>query len=415
MTIQGEGPSVLQRFLRYTRFDTQSAEGVEAYPSTEKQKELGKTLAKELKEIGLLEVVMDEHGYVTATLPSNVDAEVPVIGLLAHVDTSPDVSGADVKAALHHDYQGGDIHYSGDPDLVLEAAENPDLAKQIGNDIVTSDGTTLLGADNKAGVAEIMTAMERLIEDPSIRHGKIRVGFTCDEEVGRGVDFFDVKAFGADAAYTVDGEAAGSIENETFSADGVDVVVHGRNVHPGYAKGKMVNAVKVAARIIDALPVDRSPETTELREGYLHPNSMSGGVEQVKINFLIRDFDEEGREASEKLLKEIVDYVQASEPGAKIDFLVKEQYRNMRLVLDKHPKVVENAMEAARRAGLEPRLHLIRGGTDGARLSFEGLPTPNIFTGGHNFHSKLEWVSVQDMESAVETIVQLVQVWTESP
>jgi len=406
-------PPVLQRFLRYVVIDTQSAEGVEAYPSTEKQKELGSVLLGELKELGLADAAMDDHGYVTASLPSNVEQDVTSIGLIAHLDTSPDVSGKDVKPQVHKDYQGGDIVLPGDTNQIILAEENPDLAGQIGNDIVTSDGTTLLGADNKAGCAEIITAVERLVRDPSIPHGKVCIGFTCDEEVGRGVDFFDVTAFGADFAYTVDGETAGEVENETFSADAANVFVNGRNVHPGYAKGKMINAIKVASKIIERLPKDRSPETTEKREGYLHPNTMSGGVEQVTINFLMRDFEVDGLKEKEDLLEKIVRDVEAEVPGCKIDIEIKEQYRNMRLAIEKESRVVEYAIEAMRRAGLDARLNIIRGGTDGARLSFQGLLTPNLFTGGHNFHGKLEWISVQDMESAVDTIVELAKIWAE--
>ncbi len=413
MTQTNDGPSVLQRFLRYVVIDTQSAEGVETYPSTEKQKELGKVLLGELKELGLADAVMDEYGYVTASLPSNVEKDVPSIGFMAHVDTSPDVSGKDVKPQIHRNYQGGDIPLPGDANQVVLAGENPDLAGLIGNDIVTSDGTTLLGADNKAGCAEIMTAVERLVNDPSIPHGRICIGFTCDEEVGRGVDFFDVKAFGADFAYTVDGETAGEIENETFSADAMNVYVMGRNVHPGYAKGKMINAVKVASKIIERLPRDQSPETTEKREGYLHPNTMSGGVEKVTINFLMRDFEVEGLKEKEALLEKIVREVEAEVPGCKIDVEAKEQYRNMRLAIDEEPRVVEYALEAISRAGMDARLNIVRGGTDGARLSFMGLRTPNLFTGGHNFHGKLEWISVQDMERAVDTIVELAKIWAE--
>jgi len=413
MTQIDNGPPVLQRFLRYVVIDTQSAEGVEAYPSTEKQKELGSVLLGELKELGLADAAMDDHGYVTASLPSNVEQDVTSIGLIAHLDTSPDVSGKDVKPQVHKDYQGGDIVLPGDTNQIILAEENPDLAGQIGNDIVTSDGTTLLGADNKAGCAEIITAVERLVRDPSIPHGKVCIGFTCDEEVGRGVDFFDVTAFGADFAYTVDGETAGEVENETFSADAANVFVNGRNVHPGYAKGKMINAIKVASKIIERLPKDRSPETTEKREGYLHPNTMSGGVEQVTINFLMRDFEVDGLKEKEDLLEKIVRDVEAEVPGCKIDIEIKEQYRNMRLAIEKESRVVEYAIEAMRRAGLDARLNIIRGGTDGARLSFQGLLTPNLFTGGHNFHGKLEWISVQDMESAVDTIVELAKIWAE--
>ncbi|MBC7188318.1 MAG: peptidase T [Calditrichaeota bacterium] len=405
--------TVLERFLRYVAYDTQSAEEATTFPSTAKQKELGKVLVEELQAMGLA-ARMDEHGYVFGELPATSTHRIPTIGFIAHLDTSPDVSGADVKPIIHRNYQGDDITLPGEPPVVIRATENPALAHQIGNDIVTSDGTTLLGADDKAGIAEIFTALEYLVSHPEIEHGPIKVAITPDEEVGQGTKFFDVKAFGADYAYTVDGETLGEIENETFCADTVVMTVHGVNVHPGYAKGKLVNAVKIAAEIIEKLPKDRlSPETTEGREGYVHPNSISGGVEQTTIKFLIRDFTVEGLKAHEEMLRALAEEVMARHPRARLDFTVEESYRNMKYKIDEDPKVVDYALEAVRRVGLEPKLSLIRGGTDGARLCYQGLLTPNIFTGGHNFHSRQEWISVQDMEKAVAVLVELVRVWAE--
>jgi tripeptide aminopeptidase len=411
--------TVLDRFLRYVRIDTQSAEGVDDFPSTRKQFDLLELLRDELTELGLEGVELDKHGYVTATLPANLppghpaSESVPAVAFLAHVDTSPDVSGRDVKPQVHENYQGGDITLPGDPEQVIREAENPPLKTAVGCDIVTSDGTTLLGADDKAGVAEIMTALDRFLSDPDILHGPIKIAFTPDEEVGRGVDFFDVENFGADFAYTLDGSVLGEIEDETFNASGAVFKVQGINVHPGYAKGKMVNAVRVAADIVSRLPIDMSPETTEKREGYLHPHGIGGGTDQADVKVLIRDFDLEGMEEKARRLEIIRNEAAAAWPGAKIDLEIKESYRNMRLKLDEDPRVVEYAMEAIRRAGLTPHKELIRGGTDGARLCYMGLLTPNIFAGGVNFHSKLEFVPVQWMEAAVETIVQLAGVWLE--
>lgn len=414
MSFENYEYTVLDRFLNYVKFDTQSAEESETYPSTEKQKILGQVLVEDLKTIGLSDAAMDKHGYVTATLEANTDKKIPVIGLIAHMDTSPDVSGTDVQAQIHKNYQGGDIVLSGDTSQMIKEDDNPRLKDQIGNDIITSDGTTLLGADNKAGIAEIFDALHYVIHHPEIEHGAIRVAVTPDEEIGAGTKYFDVKTFAADYAYTVDGETAGEIENETFCADSVTMKIHGLNVHPGYAKGKMVNSIKIASEIIDKLPKDSlSPETTELREGYVHPNSMTGGVETTTIKYLIRDFEEEGLKEKEAMLKELAEGVVKQYPKAKLDFQVEESYRNMRFKLEEDPKAVEYAMEAVRRSGLEPKLNLIRGGTDGARLCFEGLLTPNIFTGGHNFHSKLEWISIQDMKKTVEVIVNLIQIWAE--
>jgi len=406
--------TVTERFLKYVTFDTQSAEGSDTYPSTEKQKKLAQYLVNELKEMGLSDASMDQYGYVTATLNANTNENVPTIGLIAHMDTSPDVSGENVKAVIHQNYQGGDIVLPGDSSQVIRYEETPALAQQIGNDIITSDGTTLLGADNKAGIAEIFDSIHYFKQHPEVKHGKVRIAITPDEEVGEGTKYFNVKAFGADYAYTIDGEAAGDVENETFCADTVVLTIHGRNVHPGYAKGKMVNSIKIMSEIIDQLPKNRlSPETTEKREGYVHPNNIEGGVETTTVKFLIRDFTVEGLKKHETFLREVAEKVVSNYPHATMDFDVKESYRNMKYKLDEEPKVVDYAVEAIRRSGLSPKIGGIRGGTDGARLSYEGLLTPNIFTGGHNFHSKLEWISVQDMQKAVVVIIHLIKVWAE--
>lgn len=404
----------VERFLKYVKYDTQSAEDSNTFPSTEKQKILGAELVKELHEMGLKDAQMDNYGYVTATLEANTDKKVPVIGLIAHLDTSPDVSGENVKPIIHYNYQGGDIILPGDTSIVITVEENPDLKNKIGHDIITTDGTTLLGADDKAGIAEIFDAINFLIKHPEIKHGKIRICITPDEEVGNGTKYFDVEKFGADYAYTVDGEQLGEIENETFCADSVTITITGRNIHPGYAKNKLVNSVKIASELISKLPSDRiSPETTEKREGYIHPHIINGGVEQTIIKFLIRDFEVNGLKEKEDYLKNLCDEVNKKYPKAKIELKVDESYRNMRYILDKYPIVIDYATEAIRRAGIEPKLNIIRGGTDGARLCYMGLPTPNIFAGGHAFHSKREWISIQDMQKAVETLINLVRIWEE--
>lgn len=409
-----ENKLFLDRFLTYVKYDTQSSENSDSYPSTDKQLELSRHLTNELQEMGLQDIEMTEHGYVFATLPANTDKKVPVIGLIAHVDTSPDVSGANVQPVTHKNYQGGDITLPKDKSQVIEYDLNPALADCIGHDIITTDGTTLLGADNKAGIAEIMGAVTYLMENPEIEHGKIRLAFTVDEEVGTGTQYFDVKQFGAEYAYTIDGETAGEIEDETFCADTAIITVKGVNVHPGFAKNRMVNGIKIASELIGMLsPDSMSPETTEKREGYLHVNSIKGSVEETEMVFLVRDFEVDGLKQKEALLQEYCDTLKSKYPKASIDLKIKESYRNMKLILVDHPDVVNIVLEAIKKAGLEPKKSLIRGGTDGARLSFMGLPTPNIFTGGHNFHSKKEWISIQDMQKAVETIVHLCNLWVQ--
>ena len=407
--------SVAERFLRYVTYDTQSAERSETYPSTSKQLVLLDRLVEELRAIGVEDAARDSHGYAMATIPATTRKPgVPVIGFVAHVDTSPEMSGAGVKPIVHRNWQGQDIVLPDDPNAVLRLSENPELREQIGNDIITASGATLLGADNKAGVAEIVAAVEYLVRHPEIPHGKIRVGFTPDEEVGGGTRYFDVAKFGASYAYTMDSGSRGKLEMETFSADAMTVTFLGRNTHPGFAKGKMVNAIKVAADFIQRLPRSGlSPETTEGREGFVHPYVIDASVDRTSVRFLIRDFNTPGLEEKEALLEKLARETVSAWPSSSAMFKVEESYRNMKEILERHPQVVENAREAIRRAGLEVRETAIRGGTDGSRLSFMGLPTPNVFAGENNFHSRLEWVSVQDMEKAVEVIVHLCRVWEE--
>ncbi len=406
--------TVAERFLRYVAIDTQSDPASATCPSTEKQKDLGRLLASELRSMGLSDAHLDEYGYVYATIPANTDKQVPVICFCSHMDTSPDCTGANVKPQIVRNYRGGDIVLPADPAQIIRAADYPALAEQIGNDIITTDGTTLLGADNKAGVAEIMDAARFLLQNPQVKHGTIKILFTPDEEIGRGVDKVDLKKLGADFAYTIDGETAGNIEDETFSADGVTLTIEGVSTHPGFAKGKMEHAIKIAAAIIDRLPkATCSAETTEGREGFVHPIGISGALETVTLDFIVRDFTENGLKEKEALLENIVKEVMRGFPRSTCRMEVKQQYRNMKQVIDRHPETVDNAMEAIRRAGLNPVRASIRGGTDGSRLSFMGLPCPNIFAGEHAFHSRLEWVSVQDMEKAVQTIVHLAMIWEE--
>jgi tripeptide aminopeptidase len=409
---------LLDRFIRYVKTDTQSDASSKTYPSTEKQKDLLGLLVSDLVASGLADAAMDERGYVMATLPSNVPPDhpahgkVPTIGLLAHVDTYHEMTGRDVKPQVHREYDGGDLVLPGDPSIVIRAAEEPELAACKGLTIVTTDGTTLLGADDKAGVAEILEVLWRLREDPTRLHGPVRVAFTPDEEVGRGTEHFDVRKFAADFAYTVDGSGVGQIEDETFCADTAFVTVTGADVHPGYAKGKMVNAVRVMSELVHALPQDRTPETTEKREGYLHPISVTGNVSETKAQLLVRDFSEEGLHELEAILKETAARLE-QRFNARIAVEIKESYRNMKYALAARPEVVEYAEEAIRRAGLTPTRTSIRGGTDGARLSFMGLLTPNLFDGSMNFHGKKEWVPLEWMEKAVETVLHLLEVWVE--
>jgi tripeptide aminopeptidase len=406
--------TVTERFLKYVTIDTQSDPASNSFPSTEKQKDLGNVLVSELQTIGIEDAHLDQFGYVYATIPANTEKEnIPVICFCSHMDTSPDCSGRDVKPMVHKNYQGADIVLPDDPSQIIKLKEHPDLANQIGNDLITAKGTTLLGADNKAGVAEIMDACYQLINHPEIKHGKIRILFTPDEEIGRGVDKVDIKKLDAYAGYTIDGESAGNMENETFSADGAKLIINGISAHPGFAKGKMESAIKIAGQIIAALPFNLSPEGTENKEGFIHPVAIDGHVENASIDFIIRDFDEEKLAGHASTLRKLAEDVLKKSPSSSYQLQIKPQYRNMRVVLDEHPKIVEYGMEAIRRAGLNAKLCSIRGGTDGSRLSFMGLPCPNIFAGEHAFHSKQEWVSIQDMQKAVETILHLCMIWEE--
>lgn len=406
--------TVLERFLRYVTIPTQSDPHSASNPSTEVQKDLGRILVDELKEIGIQDAELDEYGYVYATIPSTTDKDVPVICFCSHMDTSPDCSGEGVKPLIHSNYQGQDLVLPDDNSQILKKSDHPDLQHQIGNEIVTASGTTLLGADNKAGVAEIMDAANFLMSHPEIKHGRIRILFTPDEEIGRGVEKVDMVKLGAHYGYTVDGETSGSIENETFSADSAILTVNGVSAHPGFAKGKMESAIKIASEIVASLPKDKfSPESTTGKDGFIHPVAISGSVEQAKIEFILRDFDTTELTKYKLLLFAIGDEVMEGYPNSNFTLEIKEQYRNMKMVLDNYPDTIRFAEMAVKRAGLEPKLRSIRGGTDGSRLSFMGLPCPNIFAGEHAFHGKQEWVSVQDMQKAVETVVNLAIIWEE--
>ena len=403
-----------ERFLKYVTIDTQSDPNSPTCPSTEKQKNLSRILVEELLAMGISDAHLDDHGYVYATIPANTDKKVPVICFCSHVDTSPDCSGEGVKPIVHANYRGQDLVLPDDSSVIIRMNEHPDLKDQIGNDIITASGTTLLGADNKAGVAAIMDAAHILVNNKQLKHGKIRILFTPDEEIGRGVDKVDMKKLGAKFGYTIDGETAGSIENETFSADGAVITIYGVASHPGFAKGKMENALKIASRIVAKFPDKLSPEHTEAKEGFIHPVHIEGNIEKATIKLIIRDFSEAGLKRHAKTIQRIVDAAIKPFPNSRAEVKISEQYRNMNKVLRRYPQVVENALEALKRAGFaQPKLQSIRGGTDGSRLSFMGLPCPNIFAGEHAFHSKQEWVSVQDMNKAAETIVHLAQVWEE--
>lgn len=405
--------TALQRFLRYVTINTQASEGSSSTPSTPGQLVLLEMLANELREIGAADVILAPTGHLTATIPAtSVKPDVPTVGFIAHVDTSPEMAGADVRPIVHRAYDLRDIVLADDPAMVLRAADNPDLAVQMGHDIVTASGRTLLGADDKAGVAEIVAAAEYLLARRDIPHGRVRLAFTCDEEIGRGVETFDVAAFDAYCAYTLDGGAAGELEAESFSADAMTVTFRGFNTHPGYAKGRMVNALRAAAAFVARLPADHlSPETTEGHEGYVHPYAVDGGVDRTTVRVLLRDFRTATLADQRRLIEETARRAVADVPGARVEFELREYYRNMREVVERHPAVLENAREAIRQAGLEVIAKPIRGGTDGSRLSFMGLPTPNLFAGQHNFHSRLEWVSAYDMDKAVEVIVNLCRIF----
>jgi tripeptide aminopeptidase len=407
--------SVMDRFLRYVKIDTQSQEDQTTVPSTRKQLNLANLLAKELNALGAQNVRVSEFGIVYATVPGNLadNSKVPVIGFIAHMDTSPAVSGENVNPIIHKNYQGGDITLPKDPAQVITVAKNPVLKELIGDDIITADGTTLLGSDDKSGCAEIMTMIDILRQNPQIKHGTIAIAFTPDEEVGGGIEKFDVKGFGAKFAYTVDGEELGEISDETWSARTATVTFQGKSTHPGTAKGIMINAMYAIADYLNRFPHDILPETTEGRVGFVHPYAGVIDVESSNLKILLRDFDMSGLDAKEKMLRDLVTQSAAKYPEVKITIDVKEDYKNMKEVLKNYPELTTNAMEAAKRAGLKPFLKPIRGGTDGSRLTFQGLPTPNLFTGGGNFHGKLEFNSRRGLEKSTETLVHLVQIFAE--
>ena len=406
--------SLQNRFIKYVQIDTQSDPLSPTIPSTAKQKDLAAMLVAELLELGIADAHLDEYGYVYATIAANSAKKVPVICFCSHMDTSPDCSGYQVKPIVHENYQGQDLLLPDDHAVILRMKEHPDLKDQIGNDIITAGGSTLLGADNKAGLAEIMEAAAFLMQHPEFKHGTIKILFTPDEEIGRGVDKVNLEKLGADFAYTIDGETLGSIEDETFSADGAVLTIKGVSAHPGFAKGKMESAIKILSDVISALPADcLSPESTELKEGFIHPVSISGNVEQAEARFILRAFNDDELAANGELLDATVQNIIEDFPNSSYELKITEQYRNMKQVLDQYPQVIEYGIEAIKRAGIVPKQQSIRGGTDGSRLSFMGLPCPNIFAGEHAFHGKQEWASVQDMEKAVETIVNIAAIWEE--
>ena len=414
MEIEINKESIASRFMRYVQIDTQSDPRSGIHPSTQKQKNLSKILVEELQQIGIADAELDEYGYVYATIPSNTDKNVPVICFCSHVDTAPDCSGTNVKPILHKNYNGEDITLPDDPSQVLSAVVYPYLKNHIGSDIITASGHTLLGADDKSGVATIMQATDFLMKNPSVKHGKIRILFTPDEEIGEGTKMLDMKKLAADFGYTLDGGKAGSLEDETFSADGATIIINGVISHPGYGKNTLVNALKVGAEILHALPANEwSPETTEKKEGFVHPVGFEGIAERATLEFIIRDFDDEKLKQHGEKLRQIAEDVVNHYKGASIDFTIREQYRNMKRILDQHPQVVQFAAEAIKRAGLDVTTESIRGGTDGSRLSYMGLPCPNLFTGMQAIHSKLEWIGVNDMAKAAETIVHLCMIWEE--
>jgi len=403
--------SIIERFMRYVKIDTTSDPASPTQPSTEKQKDLSRVLAQDLKAIGIVDAELDEHGYVYATIPSNIQEEKPVLCLCAHVDTSPDCSGTEVKPILHKKYDGNPIILPDDSSVIITKENHPYLNEKIGHDLITASGKTLLGADDKAGVTVIMYAAEYLMNNPEIKHGKIRILFTPDEEIGRGVNAVDMERLGADFGYTLDGGEQPYLEGENFSADSVLVTFHGISAHPGYAKGKLKNAIKIASDFVSSLPKNEwSPETTSDRIGFIHPVHIEGGSEKAIVQFIIRDFETQKLKEHESRLEELVKAAVSQYAGAGYDFEVKEQYRNMKEILDDRPEVMTTAEEAYRRAGLIPERVSIRGGTDGSRLSFMGLPCPNIFTGEMGIHSKQEYVSVQDMEKSAEICVHLAQI-----
>ena len=407
-------PDLIDRFVTYAKINTQSQESSETYPSSACQLDLARILVDELKALGLDDANLDKHGYVTASLPANDPSmeSVPVIAFISHMDTYPEVSGKDVKPTFHENYQGGDIALPKNG-VVIPASENPYLDECIGETIITADGTTLLGADDKAGIAEIMEALTRIIENPDFKHGPIKIAFTPDEEVGAGVKYFDVDGFGATVAYTMDGGKRGEVENETFCADTAVVTFTGRDIHPGYAKDKMVPSIKVAGAFLEKLPRDMAPETTEAKQGYLHPIHLEGNTSKTTVQVLIRDFDQKELKPKADIIRKLADEACAEWPGSSVEVEIKEYYRNMLYDLQKEPRAIDYAIEGIKRTGIEPKLGSIRGGTDGSNLSARGLPTPNIFTGEQSFHSYTEWVCTKDMELATQTILNTIAVWAE--
>lgn len=407
--------SIVERFVRYVQIDTQSDPESTSFPSTEKQKDLANLLAKELQAMGLADAHMDEWGYVYATIPANTNKKVPVICLCSHMDTAPDCSGFNVKPIVHLNYQGQDLVLPDDPTQIITTKEHPYLLEKIGDDIVTASGLTLLGADDKAGVAIIMEVAKWLMQDPSIVHGTVKILFTPDEEVGRGVEHVDIKKLGADFGYTLDGGELGSFEHETFSANGVEITIHGVIAHPGSAKGKMVNAIKLASEFVASLPKDAlAPEVTEGTQGFVHPTDIKGGAEVASVKLIIRDFDTAKLEEHQQVLRQLLDALMVTYPKAKYNFKVTEQYRNMGEVLQNHPAVLKHAITAIEQVGIIPISHPVRGGTDGSRLSFMGLPCPNLFTGEMALHSRHEFVSVQDMEKSASVVVRMLQNWEQA-
>lgn len=404
---------VIEKFLKYVKFDTMSDEESTTVPSTSKQLILAEELARELKEMGLKDVSVNKNGYVMATLPANIDKKVIVIGFIAHMDTSSELSGEHVNPKIIKSYDGSDIVLNEEQNIVLRISESPELKDYIGQDIITTDGTTLLGADDKAGIAEIMTAMEYLTMHPEIKHGDIRIGFTPDEEIGRGADHFDVKKFNADLAYTVDGGVIGELEYENFNAAGAKVVIKGKSFHPGYSKNKMINSALVANELMSMLPSNETPATTEGYEGFYHLLSINGGIEETNLSYIIRDFDAEKFEGRKVFLQNVVNKLNEKYGNGTVNIEIKDQYRNMKEKVEPEKYVVDIAFKAMEAVGVKPLVRPIRGGTDGSRLSFMGLPTPNLFTGGHNFHGRFEYISIQSMEKAVEVIVKIAELYSE--
>jgi tripeptide aminopeptidase len=406
--------SVIDRFIRYIKIDTESARKSDTYPSTMKQLDLARLLEKELKDLGLEDAMVDGYGYVTATLPANTDADdLPVIGFLAHMDTSPDLSGRNVNPGFIEDYDGGMVTLNKEKGILMDPEEFPDLKKYIGKTLITADGTTLLGADDKAGIAEIMTAVETLLAHPDIKHGTIKIGFTPDEEVGSGVDYFEVEKFGADFAYTVDGGELGEVQYENFNAAGAELIIHGRNVHPGKAKQKMRNALQIGMEFHELLPVFERPENTEKYEGFYHLYLFEGTVEEAAMAYIIRDHDREKFDAKKRLMQAAADFINHKYGDRIIDLALEDQYYNMREMVEPHPEIMEIAVQAVKAVGLTPRIDPVRGGTDGSRLSYMGLPCPNIFTGGHYYHGKYEFIPTFAMEKAVEVLVAIAQLAAE--